>query len=198
MSQKVPVDFVKRAKKHLEDTNEPLLEYRLDKYEERIYVDGSGKFTCFTASNLEYPPHTWREFMDYRGWDAGTMQEWALDNGILPEDVDDDPVAYKDWLDWQIGNPYEYFPDWETDNYGDPNEVLRNAGVGREITVIDENGRPVVSGIELVPLFSLWGHPAHDNTSLVASSKLAVSCLQYVLDEKRSGIMVEYVENPWG
>jgi len=197
MSQKVPISFVERAKKHLDEEGEPFLEYRLDEYEETLYVDAERNITTFTASGFEEPPQTWGEYMEYQRWNTETMQEWAIEYGVLPKDFAEDE-EYEDWLNWEIGDPYKYFPNWESNSHGDPYEVLKNAGIGKDVTAVDENGKPVDSGIEVGSLFSVWGHPATGSTSLVASSMLAVSCLQYLLDEKRTGVMIEYVPMPWG
>jgi len=209
MSQTVPIDFVKRAKKHVEATGEPLLEYRLDEYRDTIYVDAEGNLTTFTSSGYELPPQSWGEYMEYQGWDEAALRKWGVEKGHFDPPPDDeadeeerklDEEEFEDTLNDLFTDPFEYFPNWESEKYGDVSSLLQELGIEKEITFVDGDGNPVESDGEVRELFvrfgSLPGYPGVDSS--VVSSRLAVSCLQYVLDEKRAGIQIEYVKDPWG
>ena len=198
MDNTIPLEFIRRAHQHLKATGEPLLEYRFDDSEYDTTVDaipGSYGYRL-EISGLEPPFSTWREYMKHHGWKKGKMRRWAEEGGYFaPPEKDeveanvDTNAAFNKWLDEEVEDAYAYVEPRETET-GTVYSMLED--IDTDFTVVGSaEGAPSLEDFDLGEIQFVEGdRPGSDLTFVSATSGLALSCLQYILDEQKAGIQI--------
>ena len=184
----VSANFLRRAVAHIERTGEPFLELRLPKYTRTLeaWPDEDGGYALSVPLvEWELPFTTWREYAEYFCFsEAELLEEHGINNGRLDEDIDGDFLneLYSDATIDQKLEPGDYIegaayklladvPEYVIENVDD----LADAGAYEDLEVAKIEG----------------GLPGRDQTSTEVPSDLALSVLQYILDELGRGIYIE-------
>ena len=181
----IPVDFLSEAIRHYERTGAPLLRYRRSDYATDLYAWECGE--AYELSVAGWTAPTWREHAAKRGCAVEDLLEEC--SGILDgagsagateasPDVDPDaPIPSEIWslLDGSDVNSENAEAFWILERF-----------LIRHFRCPEFDGWVDMGEIE----FTAGPCPGNDYTGVSATSPLALSCLQYVLDERDAGIRV--------
>ena len=166
------MNFLRRAAAHIEKTGEPLLERRLPEYSRTLeaWPDSYGGYTLNVPWDEWDPPFTtWREYAEYNGLsEEEVMEEQEFeDEEELDEEIDsgdlDQMVDPDDTIEGAANALLADLPRYIIENVDDIPELLEDAG--------------------LEPWKDEGGRPGWVQITVEVPSDLALSVLQYILDE---------------
>ena len=176
----VSANFLRRAADHIQSTGQPVLIQRLPEYTavlEAWPTHAGGYALNVPWADWEPPFRTWREYAEYKGLsEEEVMAEQGFeDEGELDEEIDDDFVDQMvdpgDSIEGQADALLAGLPEYLIENVEDIPELLEDTG--------------------LEPWKYEGGRPGWDQVSVEVPSALALSILQYMLDELGRGIRIE-------
>ncbi len=163
-----------RAVRHLEATGKPLLEHRYKGYAQTFLAFRQEREYELIIEDYEMDFATWRELAK---WSGDTVEEVLDRHGN--DGFDDDEILGPDDKIPEDFNPLEYYSVtapvfWELDNLSLPDRFTSRGWD------IDLGGLSFDDGPA----------PGNDYMGVSVTSKLGLSCLQYMLDDLRSGIRI--------
>lgn len=166
----IPAWFVDEAVSFVERTRMPYLVYRLSSYHTELLADGDDSGGHYQLALAGWEPPTWREYAASHGIALGELQE---EHGIEQAQLDQpmDLEAATDLLpasETELGAAYALLDGLDIGAFACPERD------------VDLGALEFIDGIA----------PGHDLVVVSATSALALSCLQYVLDERQSGVRV--------
>lgn len=170
----IPESFLARARQVIAERDEPLLEYSAPPYRMTIYACAWSppEYELQTEPGAQEAPFgTWRGYAEFREMSIEDLLEEYPD--LEEADLDD-----------EISNPFELA--------GAPSGL--GAGVYSMFETIDVTGpyECAETGEYLGEVVGMDGPaPGNDYVGVSADSPLVLSCLQYRLDQLRTGIRIE-------
>ena len=169
----VPRAFATRVLERVRLTGEPLLEYRLAEYSEFLRAHCQGDEFELAVDEWQPPFDTWREYAEYVGIECDELcAEHALQQSELDSPIDLDRVEHWD----QHLRPYDtptgaVYPLLEAVSP----KAFRCTELNADLGHVAFTDGPV---------------PGNDYVGVSASSAIALSCLQYALDDAACGIRI--------
>ena len=182
----IPEEFVYRAAKHFAETGAPLLLHRATTYRHELLAWGNGEE--YQLSDALWTPPSWREHAGRMGVDVEQLIDNYRDSGwIGADDPDPDPDAL---LSQELAALV----------VGDADNELASAlrcleGLGITHFTCPSLPNAALLGLDLGKLQAWEGRfPGDDFTSVYATTPLALSCLQFALDEMGAAIRITLAE----
>jgi hypothetical protein len=174
----IPRDFVRRAADHIGRTGQPYLAHRADDYRVTVFARpiGDGRYELRAGDLLERAAPTWRDL--YRHRYAGRWSEIAFRECFgIDADVWDEPAEAAAADEMLLGG-------WRAGGQGvSPGHPIHELVIP---LFRDEDNEHDLGRLAWVT------DPTHEKgRTLVASSAMALSCLQYWLDEAGFGVRLQ-------
>lgn len=178
----IPDSFIGRAFDHIQETGQPLLYRRLPSYPHVLeaWPNGDGYTLSIPLDYWDPPFVTWRQYAEYKGISLQeVMDDQDFDdeeelNEEIPEDKLEDYVDPEDTLEAQTEELVGDLPEYLIEDPGDLAPFLQDTFV----EIYEYGG-------------AYPGDPWTGRTHVSVRSKLALSLLQYVLDELGRGVRIE-------
>ena len=176
----VSANFLRRAAAHIQSTGAPLLERRLPEYSRTLeaWPDSYGGYQLNVPYDEWDPPfRTWREYAEFHDLSEEEVLEesGAEDEEELDEEIETDTleqlIAPDDTVEGQAEALLSDLPPYLIENVEDVPELLEDA--------------------DLEPWRNEGGRPGWTQVTVEVPSALALSVLQYVLDEVGHGTRIE-------
>ena len=184
----VSATFLRRAAAHIQKAREPLLDPRLPEYSRTLeaWPNGEGGYTLSVPwIEWELPFTTWREYMEYLYLsEEDLLEDHGIGRDRLDEEIDNDTLnemynnptleqklEAEDTVEGAAYKLLSTLPGYLIENVED----ISDSGADENLGVLKWEG----------------GLPGWDQTSTEVPSDLALSVLQYILDELGRGIYIE-------
>jgi len=176
-----PEWVARSAQSHFIDSGEPLL-FHSDIYQSRLTAEETNGWFYLEdpAVDNEPPPMTWRKYSEqYVGM---SIEEYAEEYGLAKDDWDkvaNSETVFESWV--------EMCPRSETAS-GSAYVILDQFDLGRKYLRLDDlDPSDILGYVEFID----GEHPGSDYLGVRVSSPVALSALQYKLNELGSGIKLE-------
>jgi len=178
IGDKIPESFVTRARDHIDRTGNPYLEHRADAYRVTLVARRlpDGCYAMRQDDVLERPGPTWRELFEESAAQGTAEEDFLASHGIVPG---------------QWGEPADclaadelMLSGWRPDAQDRP---ARHPLYGLPIPKFESAAKREPLGCTVW----MYGEAAQVSRTLVASSAMALSCLQFWLDERQAGVRLQ-------
>jgi len=175
---RIPESFAGRARDHIDRTGHPYLEHRADVYRVTLVAQRlpDGCYAMRQHDVLERPGPTWRELFEETAARGVADGEFLSSHGITPEQWDEpaDCLAADELV----------LAGWRPHSR---EEGARHPLYGLPIPRFESEEKGEALGCTVW----LFDETPQESRTLVASSALALSCLQYWLDERQAGVRLQ-------
>jgi len=174
----IPNAFVLRALAHVERTGQPYLEHRADEYVLTLLARRleDGRYEMRARDVLERAVPTWRELFEHRAARRMSEGEFLSFYAI-------DPARWDDTADCAAADQMVLGGWRRTDPGGPPRHPLQDMDIPRFASDVDRTPLGCTAWV--------YGPGPSGPRMLYASSAMALSCLQYWLDEQGAGVRLQ-------